>query len=66
MRLKQKILNVIANPNVAYVLMMARRARVLHRVHNPGLLFPGVAGGICLLLGLTATQVLPINYAGWR
>lgn len=64
MRLKHAILNVIAHPNVAYLLMMAGFLGLYVEFTNPGLLFPGVAGGICLLLALTAFQVLPINYGG--
>lgn len=64
MRLKHKILSVIAHPNVAYLLMMAGFLGLYVEFTNPGLLFPGVAGGICLLLALTAFQVLPINYGG--
>lgn len=64
MRLKQKVLNVLANPNVAYLLMMAGILGLYVEFTHPGLFFPGIAGGIALLLGLTAMQVLPINYSG--
>jgi membrane-bound serine protease (ClpP class) len=64
MRFKQKLLNVLANPNVAYLLMTAGLLGLYVEFTNPGVIFPGVAGGICLLLGLTALQVLPINYSG--
>jgi len=64
MRLKQKVLNVLAYPNIAYLLMMAGILGLYVEFTHPGLLFPGVAGGICLLLALTAMQVLPINYSG--
>ena len=64
MRLKQKLLNILANPNVAYLLMMAGILGLYVEFTHPGVFFPGVAGGICLLLALTALQVLPINYSG--
>ena len=64
MRLRQKILNILANPNLAYLLMMAGILGLYVEFTNPGVLFPGVAGAICLLLALTALQVLPINYTG--
>lgn len=64
MRLKQRILNVLANPNVAYLLMMAGILGLYVEFTHPGLFFPGVAGAICLLLGFAALQVLPINYSG--
>lgn len=64
MRLGQKVLNVLADPNVAYLLMMAGILGLYLELSNPGLLLPGVTGGICLLLALAAFQVLPINYTG--
>lgn len=64
MSLKQKILNRLADPNIAYLLMMAGILGIYMEFSHPGVIFPGVAGAICLLLALTAFQVLPINYAG--
>ncbi len=64
MRLKQTLLNIIANPNVAYLLMMAGLLGLYVEFTHPGVFFPGIAGAICLVLGLTALQVLPINYSG--
>jgi membrane-bound serine protease (ClpP class) len=59
-----KILDVVANPNIAYLLMMAGMLGLMIEFYNPGLIFPGVLGGICLLLALFASQVLPVNYVG--
>jgi membrane-bound serine protease (ClpP class) len=64
MSLKQKILNALADPNIAYLLLMAGILGLYMEFSHPGVVFPGVAGGICLLLALAALQVLPINYAG--
>lgn len=64
MTTRQKILSLIANPNLAYMLMALGMLGLYIEFYNPGLLFPGVAGLICLLLGLWATQVLPVNYTG--
>ena len=64
MSLKQKILNALADPNIAYLLMMAGVLGLYMEFSHPGVIFPGVAGAICLILALTAFQVLPINYAG--
>jgi membrane-bound serine protease (ClpP class) len=64
MSLRQKLLNIIASPNLAYLLMMAGMLGLYVEFTHPGVLFPGVAGAICLLLALSAMQVLPINYAG--
>lgn len=64
MGLKLKVLNVLADPNIAYLLMMAGILGLYMEFSNPGALFPGIAGGIALLLALASLQVLPINYAG--
>ncbi len=64
MSLKQKLLNALADPNIVYLLMMAGILGLYMEFSHPGVVFPGVAGGICLLLALTGLQVLPINYAG--
>jgi len=62
--LRFKILDVIANPNIAYILMMIAGIGIMTELYNPGMIFPGVVGGICLLLSLFALQVLPVNYVG--
>lgn len=62
--LRFKILDVIANPNIAYLLMMIGGLGIMIELYNPGLIFPGVLGGICLLLAFFALQVLPVNYVG--
>ncbi|HXG52135.1 MAG TPA: nodulation protein NfeD [candidate division Zixibacteria bacterium] len=64
MSLKQKILNALADPNIAYLLMMAGILGLYMEFSHPGTIFPGVVGAICLLLALTAFQLLPLNYAG--
>ncbi len=61
---RQKILDTISNPNVAYVLMMLGLVGLYFELSNPGLILPGVIGGISLILALYAMQTLPINYAG--
>ena len=64
MNLKQKVLNAIADPNIAYLLMMAGILGLYMEFSHPGTFFPGVAGAICLLLAAAALQLLPINYTG--
>ena len=64
MSLKQKIVNGVADPNIVYLLLMAGILGLYMEFSHPGVIFPGVAGGICLLLALTGLQLLPINYAG--
>jgi len=60
----QRILDIIANPNVAYVLMMLGLVGLYLELSNPGLILPGVVGSVSLVLALYAMQTLPINYAG--
>jgi len=60
----QRVLNAIADPNIAYLLMMAGMLGLWVEFTHPGVVFPGVAGAICLLLGLTALHVLPVSTSG--
>ncbi|MFH1015210.1 MAG: nodulation protein NfeD [Nitrospirota bacterium] len=64
MSLRHKILNVITDPNVAYMLMLLGFYGLFFELTNPGSIFPGVMGGICLILAFYAFQTLPVNYAG--
>lgn len=59
-----KLLAVITNPNILPILMMLGVFGLFYELLNPGFVLPGVIGGICLLLGLYASHVLPVNYAG--
>jgi membrane-bound serine protease (ClpP class) len=61
---RTEILAVIAHPSVALILMMIGIYGLLFEFSNPGFVAPGVVGGICLLLGLYALHLLPVNYAG--
>ncbi len=61
---RTKLLAVITNPNVAYLLMLVGVYGLLLEGYNPGTFAPGVVGAICLLLALYAFQVLSVNYAG--
>lgn len=62
--LRQKILNFISDPNVAYILMLLGFYGLFFELTSPGAIFPGVLGGICLILAFYAFQTLPVNYAG--
>jgi membrane-bound serine protease (ClpP class) len=61
---RNRLLAVIADPNVAYILMLLGIYGLFFELWNPGFVLPGVVGGICLLLALYAFQVLPISFAG--
>jgi len=64
MTLRQRVLRVITDPSIAYLLMMAGMLGLYMEFAHPGTVFPGVMGAICLLLALLAGQVLPINSTG--
>jgi len=61
---RDRLLNVITDPNVAYVLMMLGMLGLFFELANPGVILPGVIGGISLILAFFAFQSLPINWAG--
>lgn len=64
MGFRERFLAVLSNPNIAYLLMMIGLIGLYFELSNPGALFPGVIGGICLILALFALRTLPVNYAG--
>ncbi len=61
---RDRVLNIITDPNVAYVLMMLGMLGLFFELSTPGAILPGVIGGISLILAFFAFQSLPINYAG--
>jgi membrane-bound serine protease (ClpP class) len=64
MSLRQQMVNFLANPNLAYLLLMVGILGLYVELTNPGVIAPGIVGGICLLLAFAALQVLPINHTG--
>ena len=59
-----RLLSVLTDPTFAYILLLVGMYGLLLEGYSPGAVLPGVVGAICLLLGLYALQVLPVNYAG--
>ncbi|HEX7324502.1 MAG TPA: nodulation protein NfeD [Rhodanobacteraceae bacterium] len=62
--LRSQFLGVIANPEIAYILLLIGIAGLVLEGMHPGGVLPGVVGAICLLLALYAFQLLPVNFAG--
>ena len=62
--MRTQILKTISNPNIAYILLMIGLAGLYFELSHPGAIFPGVIGGISLVLAFFALQTLPVNYAG--
>lgn len=65
MGLRHRILSSLADPNIAYILMMIGIYGIFFELSNPGAVFPGVVGGISLILGFYSLQTLSANYAGF-
>ena len=61
---RDKILKIISDPNIAYILMMIGLAGLYFELSHPGAIIPGVIGGISLIIAFYSFQTLPVNYAG--
>jgi membrane-bound serine protease (ClpP class) len=64
MKAIEKFLYTIADPNIAYILLSVATLGIMAEIFNPGLIFPGIVGGISLLMAFYSLGVLPVNYAG--
>ncbi len=64
MTLAQKLLSILSDPNLAYILFMLGIYGLFFELYNPGAIFPGVIGGICIILAFYSMHTLPVNYAG--
>lgn len=64
MSLRQKVVNILSTPDIAFLLLSLGSLGIFLEFYNPGLIFPGVAGLIALLIGFVSLQILPFNYAG--
>jgi membrane-bound serine protease (ClpP class) len=62
--LRQRLLGQLADPNIAYILLMLGFYGLMFELQNPGAILPGVVGGICLILAFFALSTLPVNTAG--
>ena len=60
----EKLLNILSDPNLAYILMMIGFYGLLFELYSPGAIFPGIVGVIALILAFYSLHTLPINYAG--
>jgi membrane-bound serine protease (ClpP class) len=65
MGFRHRVLSALADPNIAYILMMIGIYGIFFELSNPGAVFPGVVGGIALILGFYSLQTLSANYAGF-
>lgn len=61
---RERFLAKVADPNIAYLLMLLGIFGIFFELQNPGAIFPGVIGGIAILLAFYALQLLPVNFAG--
>ena len=64
MSLRQKVVNILSTPDIAFLLLSLGSLGIFLEFYNPGMIFPGVAGLISLLVGFVSLQILPFNYAG--
>ena len=60
----EDFLYAISDPNIAYLLLSLAMLGIMAEISNPGLIFPGVVGAICLLMAFFSLGMLPVNYAG--
>jgi membrane-bound serine protease (ClpP class) len=59
--LRQKALEILSNPNLFYLLFMAGMIGIGYELTHPGIMFPGIAGGICMILAFIAMSILPVS-----
>ena len=62
--LRTKVLRAISDPNIAFILFLIGAAGLYFELSHPGAIFPGVIGGLCLILAIYAFQMLPVNFVG--
>ncbi len=62
--LRERVIGAIADPNIGFILLILGVLGIYVEFHSPGLIFPGIAGAILALLGLSSLSILPINWVG--
>ena len=60
----EKLLNILSDPNITYIILMLGFYGLMFELYNPGSILPGIVGVICLVLALYSLNTLPINFAG--
>jgi len=61
---RQKVLDMLTDPNILYILFLVGMTGISLELYNPGSILPGVVGGICIILALYSVQTIPVNIAG--
>lgn len=64
MSLRLRVLDMISDPNIAYILMLIGIYGLFFELYNPGAIFPGVVGAMSLIVAFFSLQLLPISWAG--
>jgi len=64
MSFSQRLLSILSDPNLAYILLILGIYGLIFELYSPGAIFPGVIGGICLILAFYSLHTLPLNFAG--
>ncbi|MBM3324873.1 MAG: nodulation protein NfeD [Calditrichaeota bacterium] len=64
MNWRLKLLALLSDPNIAYILLLLGIYGIFFELYNPGAILPGIVGGICLIIAFYSLQLLPVNLAG--